>query len=153
MYKKMSYRTAREIGPLVEELINTQPLYDAYVYKMLNERFHTEDPIVGSKEYEIKSNFNFASALKELIVSREEIISYKLNVKRVNIHDYVKFFGFKNIRDMTQLIGDIKLSIVSDEEILSINKRVIGVPMSKQDLNMEIKKLTESLLKKSKNKN
>lgn len=133
MYKKMTYEQAREIGPIIEEFMQTYLTYRAYVYAAFNckERVKSDKVDTG---FEAIMRFDLVEAIGEFLPSLENSVAIRLGVSKENLENYANHFGFKSLIEMTQEIGEFELDLVSDYEAMSLNKRVAGKYFDKEDL-------------------
>lgn len=141
MYKKMSYRTARELGFLIEELSQVRALYRAYTYKIVSESDYADTSVGGVRKVEINANLALHNSLKLFQFSREEIVAQKLDIEIEDLKKYHESFGFDSLTQMIESVGNLELTLITEEEIRSVNKMITGELMDEDELRDKIAKL------------
>lgn len=156
MYNKMTYETARQVGTLIEELLHANATYNAYVYKVISDTDYLHESISDLRRSEVDATLELSEAVEDFMISRKRLISLKLGIEEEgdekDWETYVKSTEFKTLVDMVQSIGDIKLNLISEQEVKVLNRILTGIPMDSYEIYDKIEESKEDVRVKMKQK-
>lgn len=143
MYDLMNYKTAREIGSLIEEFLYARLTYNAYAYKIMADT----EPLAnfaGLQEIETNADFEMSESLKVFIQSRENLIALKLNIEIHEIQYYYEYFGFTSLSKMVESILGEPLKLIQEEEAKLVNERITGAALTRREIRRKLEEIMKS---------